>query len=86
MKVYSDVFSWSYKDLKAYDTNIIQHIITIKKGEMLFKQKLRRMKSKLFPLVEKEIKKLFEAKIIVSLRFSCWVKNMVPVRKKNGEI
>lgn len=38
------------------------------------------------PLIEKEVKKLFDAKIIVSLRFSKWVVNLVPVRKKNGEI
>ena len=44
------------------------------------------MSSKLLPLIEKEIKKLFEAKIIVALRFSCWVANLVPIRKKNGEI
>jgi hypothetical protein len=37
-------------------------------------------------LIEKEVKKLFEAKIIVSLRFSKWVANLVPVRKKSGEI
>ena len=29
-KEYSDVFAWSYDDLKAYDTNIIQHRIPIK--------------------------------------------------------
>ena len=40
----------------------------------------------LLPLIEKEIKKLFEAKIIVSLRFSKWLANLVPVRKKSGEI
>jgi hypothetical protein len=37
-------------------------------------------------LIEKEIKKLFEDKIIVSLRFSKWVENLVPDRKKSGEI
>ena len=67
MKEYSDVFTWSYKGLKFYDTNIIQHTIPIKKDEMSFKQNLRRMNPKLFPLVEKEIKKLFEAKVIVAL-------------------
>ena len=70
MKEYSDVFSWSYKDIKGYDMRIIQHTIPIKKDEMSFKQKLRRMKPKLLPLVEKEIKKLFEPKIIVALRIS----------------
>ena len=30
LKEYQDVFSWSYEDLKSYDTNIIQHKIPIK--------------------------------------------------------
>ena len=38
------------------------------------------------PLIEKEMKKLFDAKIIVPIRFSNWLANLVPVRKKNGEI
>ena len=36
--------------------------------------------------MEKEIKKLFEAKIIVALQFAHWVANLVPVRNKNREI
>ena len=40
----------------------------------------------LFPLIEKEIKKLFDAIIIMSLRFSNWLANLVPIRKKSGEI
>ena len=86
MKEYSNVFVWSYNDLKAFVTSIIQHTIPIKKDEMPFKQKLRRMNPKLLALVEKEIKKLFEAKIIVGLIFSRWVANLVLIRKKNGEI
>ena len=32
-KQYKDVFAWTYnEDLKTYDTNIIQHVITIKSG------------------------------------------------------
>ena len=37
-------------------------------------------------MIEKEIKKLLDAKIIVPLRYSSWVANLVPVSKKNGEI
>jgi hypothetical protein len=40
----------------------------------------------LLPVIEKELKRLLEAKIIVSLRYSEWVANLVHVRKKNGEI
>ena len=38
------------------------------------------------PIIEKEIKKLFDAKIIVTLIFFKWVDNLVPIRNKNGEI
>jgi hypothetical protein len=86
MKEVPDVFSWSYEDIKVYDTKVIQHVIPIKEDHKHFKQKLRRINPLFLPLIEKEIKKLFEAKIIVSLRFSKWVENMVPVRKKSGEI
>jgi hypothetical protein len=85
-KEYSDVFSWGYEDLKDYDTSIIQHWIPIKEDQKLFRQKLRRINPKLLPLIEKEIKKMYDAKIIVPLRFSKWVSNLVPTHKKSGEI
>ena len=37
-------------------------------------------------MIEKEVKKLFEEKITIALKHSRWLANMVPVRKKNGEI
>ena len=40
----------------------------------------------LLPIMEKEVKKLLDAQIIVPLIFSEWVANLVPMRKKNGEI
>ena len=40
----------------------------------------------MFPVIEKEVKKLLDAKIIVPLRYSSWVANLVPDREKNGEI
>eukprot|EP00253_Pinus_taeda_P028554 PITA_28554 len=40
----------------------------------------------LLPLIEKEIKRMFEAGIIAPIRFSEWVSNLVPTRKKSGEI
>ena len=40
MKRYTNVFVWSYEDLKEYDTSIIQHTIPIKPGEKPFKKKM----------------------------------------------
>jgi ribonuclease HI len=75
-KEYSDVFAWGYEDLKSYDTIIIQHRIPIKEDQKPFRQKLRRINPKLLPLIEKEIKKMYDAKIIVAFRFSKWVSNL----------
>jgi hypothetical protein len=85
-KEYVDMFAWSYEDLKSYDTSIIQHKILIKEDHKPFRKKLRRNNPNLLPLIEKEIKNMYDAKIIVPLRFSKWVSNLVATRKKTGEI
>jgi hypothetical protein len=85
-KEYVDVFAWKYEDLKTYDTTIIQHRIPLKPRTKPFRKKMRQVNPILLPIIEKEVKKLLDAKIIIPLRYSEWVANLVPVRKKNGEI
>jgi len=36
-KEFKDVFSWSYEDLKSYDTSVIQHTIPLKPNQKPFK-------------------------------------------------
>jgi hypothetical protein len=86
LRQYKDVFAWSYDELRTYDTSIIEHKIPLKPGVKPFRQKLRQINPILLPVIEKEVKKLLDVKIIVPLRYSDWVANLVPVRKKNGEI
>ena len=74
-----DVFAWSYEDLTTYDLDIIQHKIPLKDGVKPHKQKLRQINPLLLAPIEKEIKKLLQAKIIVPLRYSDWVSNLVPI-------
>ena len=38
------------------------------------------------PLIEKEVKRMYEAQIIAPIRYFDWVSNLVPTRKKTGEI
>ena len=85
MKQFVDIFAWEYSDLKTYDTNIIQHKIPVEKNAIPFKHKLRPINPLLLPLIEKEIKKLLDSKIIVPVRYSKWIANLVVVRKKNGK-
>lgn len=65
----------------AYDTSIIQHTIPLKENQKPFKQKLKRINPVLLPLIEKEIKCMYEAGIIAPIRFSEWVSNLLPTRK-----
>lgn len=46
---FTDLFTWDYSYLKAYDTSIIQHVIPIKPNQKPFCQKLRRINPKLLP-------------------------------------
>ena len=86
MKEFVDIFAWEYSDMKTYDTDTIQHRIPLEKDTIPFKQKLRPISPLLLPVIEKKIKKLLDAKIIIPLRYSKWIANLVIVRKKNGEI
>ena len=86
MKEFSDVFAWSYEDLKVFDTEIMQHKIPLKPRSKPFKQKFKQFNPLLLPIIEKALKRLLDAKVIVPLRYSEWVANIVPVRIKNGEI
>ena len=47
---------------------------------------MRRINPVQLPLVEKEIKKMYDVGIIVPIRYSNWVSNLVSVRKKTREI
>jgi hypothetical protein len=85
-KEYQDVFAWSYQELKTYDTRIIHTYDPVKSGIKPFQQNLRKYHPSLEPLMYQELKKLLDAKIIFQVRHSAWVANLVPVRKKSGEI
>ena len=58
------VHSWTYEDLNTYYTHIIQHFIPIKEGVKPFQWKLRKMHLKLKLVIQNEVKKLLDAKII----------------------
>ena len=86
LKQYKSVFAWNYNELKTYDTSIIQHTLPMINDEKPVQQKLRKIHPNLENQINSELNKLLKAKIIFPVRHSRWVSNMVPVRKKNGEI
>jgi hypothetical protein len=85
-KRYTNVPSWSYEELKTYDTHIIQHIIPIKYSVKYFLQKLIKVHPTLELLIQMELNKLLDSRIIFQVIHSMWVSNMVPITKKYREI
>jgi hypothetical protein len=69
LKEFVDVFSWTYEDLRTYDTSIIEHKIPLKEEAKPFRQKLRQINPMFLPIMEKEVNKLLDAQIIVPLRY-----------------
>jgi hypothetical protein len=86
LKEFVDVFTWTYEDLRTYDTSIIKHKIPLKEDTKPFRKNLRQINPMLLHVMEKEVKKILDEKIIIPLRYSEWVVKLVPVRKKYGEI
>jgi hypothetical protein len=86
LRNYKYVFSWSYDDLKTDDTSLIEHNIPLEHSIKPFRHKLRQINPILLPVIEREVKKILDEKIIIPLRYSKWVANLVPARKKNDKI
>jgi ribonuclease HI len=86
LKEFADVFASNYEDIITYDISIIEHKIPSKENTKPLKKKLRQINPMLIPVMEKKVKKILDEKIIIPLRYSECVANLVPVRKKNGEI
>jgi hypothetical protein len=86
LREFSDFFSWTYEDLRTYNTSVIEHKIPLKEEAKPFRKKIRQINPMLLPIMEREMKKLLDAQIIVPLRYFEWVANLALVRKKNGEI
>lgn len=86
LQQYAYIFAYSYNDVKTYNKDVMEHTIPLKADAKPVIHKIRHINPILLLIIVKEIKKLWEAKIIIPLRFSNWVANIVPVHKKNGEI
>ena len=71
-KEFTNVFSYNYVGLKTYDTSKIDHWNPLKEGVNPFQQKMRQVNPMLLPMIEKELKKLLNSKIIIPPRYSEW--------------
>ena len=72
--------------MPGLDPKVAVHRLSIKKGTSPKKQPQRRFRPELVPEIEKEVNKLIEAGFIREVKYPTWIANIVPVRKKNGQL
>ncbi|KAG9458423.1 hypothetical protein H6P81_002931 [Aristolochia fimbriata] len=83
---YKDVFAWSYTEMPRHDPTIAVHKLAIKTGVKLVKQTQRRFRPELVLEIEKQVDKFLKANFIREVKYPSWIANIVPVKKKNGQI
>ena len=85
-KEYKDVFTWTYDNLKTFDSSIMQHNTPLKPYARPYQQKLRKMHPRLEPSIKKELEKLLKDIIIFLIRHTQWILDLVHARKKRWDI
>ncbi|KAG9453529.1 hypothetical protein H6P81_006433 [Aristolochia fimbriata] len=71
---YRDIFAWNYMEIPDLDPQVAVHKLA------------RRFRPKLVPKIEKEVDKLIAANFIREVKYPSWIANIVPVKKKTGQI
>lgn len=80
---HNDVFAWSHHDMVGIDPFIIVHLFKMDPYTKLVAQKRRKFNEKRYVVINKEVKKLLEARVVRESYYPRWVANMVLVRKAN---
>jgi ribonuclease HI/transposase InsO family protein len=81
-----DIFAWSYKEMPGLDVDVAVHRLSINPTYRPVKQAHRRFHPDLESRIVEEVDKLIAAGFIKEVRYPTWVANIVPVKKKNGQI
>ncbi|KAG9447195.1 hypothetical protein H6P81_013323 [Aristolochia fimbriata] len=75
LQEYRDVFTWNYTEMSTLDPNVVVHKLAIHPSVR-----------PLVPEIEKEVDKLIAVNFIREVKYPSWIANIVPVKKKSGQI
>lgn len=81
-----DCFAWTYKEMPGLDPEVAMHRLAIDPRVKPVKQAQRRFRPELQNQIITEIDKLIQAGFCEEVQYPVWLANIVPVRKKNGQI
>ena len=86
LKEFKDVFAWDYSEMPGLDLGLVMHTLNVDPEAKLVSQPARIFHTEIKGQIIKGVHKLLAARFIKPIQHLRWLSNIVPVKKKNGQI
>jgi hypothetical protein len=86
LREYPDVFAWKYNEMPGIDPGLVAHSLNVEPGMKPVVQPMRTFHIEVEAQITQEVKKLLTVGFIKPIQHPRWLSNIVPVKKKNGQI
>jgi hypothetical protein len=86
LKEYQDVFAWQYDEMPEIDPKLVAHSLNVEPGTRPVVQPMRTFHPEVEAQITQEVKKLLSVGFVKPIQHPRWLSNIVPVKKKNGQI
>ena len=85
-KEFKDIFTWDYNEMPGLDPRLVVHTLNVDPEAKPMAQPARIFHTEIKGQIVKEVQKLLAAGFIKPIQHPRWLSNIVPVKKKNGQI
>ena len=86
LKEYQDIFAWQYDKMSGIKPKLVAHSLNVEPGIRPVVQPMRTFHPEVEAQITQEVKRLLLAGFIKPIQHLRWLSNIVPVKKKNGQI
>lgn len=86
LKEFQDVFAWSYEEMPGLDPSLVCHTLNVQPGSKPIVQPRRNFHPEVEEKIKHEVEKLIASGFIKPIKHPTWLANIVPVKKKNGQM
>ena len=86
LQKYRDVLAWTYDEMRGLDLGLVVHSLNVNLGVKPVVQPARVFHTEVEAQIIQEVKKLLIAGFIKTIKHPKWLSNIVPVKRKNGQI
>ena len=86
LKEFSNVFAWNYEEMPGLNPSLVCHTLNVEPGAKPVVQARRNYHKEDEVQIKQEIEKLLACGFIKPIKHPTWLANIVPVKKKNGQV